>query len=338
MTQNTLVAKLALLCCAMLCTVGCGSFFSTCHDCPPPPPQSLQVAYVANYTDNTVSGYVIDGTNGSLSSTIGGAVLAGIGPFSIAVVPSGKYAYVANANSNDVSGYSIDLTTGSLTPLSGGTYPAGTNPAGITVDPSGKFVYVADYQSGDITGFRIDTSTGALVTIPGSPFSAASEVIDVAVDPTGQFAYAAGQRGTLSAYRIDAQTGALSEVPGSPFLAGPEPSSVQIEPTGKFLYVTNETTDIVYEFMIDAGSGAASPIGTTNHIGQKGNIRAAFLDFRVRNCKCARRPRGQGRNPALPRGGVDSSPLYGLTRGVVGVNNCKSDITSLRQENKGTIR
>src|SRR5215470_287063 len=129
MGQSRLIIQLAVLSWLTLCSVNCGSFFSSCHDCPPPPPQSLPLAYVANYNDNTVSGYVIDATNGSLTATSGGAVSAGSGPFSIAVLPSGKSAYVSNANSNDVSGYSMDLTTGILTPLSGGTFPVGANPA-----------------------------------------------------------------------------------------------------------------------------------------------------------------------------------------------------------------
>jgi DNA-binding beta-propeller fold protein YncE len=93
---------------------GCGSSSSVTMT---PPPVNLQWAFVANYLDNNISGYVIDSASGTLKSTGSGPFPAGTGPFSIAVDPSGKFAYVANALSNNISGYSIDLTTGTLTPL-----------------------------------------------------------------------------------------------------------------------------------------------------------------------------------------------------------------------------
>src|SRR4029077_16639775 len=163
-----------VLSCGFMLLAGCGS---TCHNCQTPPSE-LQLAYVANYQDNTISGFVIDASTGMLTPTSAGPFPAGTGPFSIAVVPSGKYAYVANAGSNDVSGYSIDLTSGAMTPLPGSPFPAGANPAGIAVDSAGKFLYVLDYQSSDIAGFSIDANTGALTAIPGSPFPSANEVID----------------------------------------------------------------------------------------------------------------------------------------------------------------
>src|SRR5271167_4841664 len=81
---------------------GCGSGGSVTTT---PPPANLQLAYVANYTDNTVSGYVINSSAGALTPDSAGPFPAGTGPFSIAVEPSGKFAYVANATSNDVSGF-----------------------------------------------------------------------------------------------------------------------------------------------------------------------------------------------------------------------------------------
>ncbi len=133
--------------CGLMLLAGCGS---TCHNCLHPL-APLELAYVANYQDNTISGFVMDASTGVLTPTSGGPFPAGTGPFSIAVVPAGKYAYVANAGSNDVSGYSIDLTSGAMTPLPGSPFPVGANPAGIAVDPAGKFLYVPDYQSGGST-------------------------------------------------------------------------------------------------------------------------------------------------------------------------------------------
>ena len=69
---------------------------------------------------------------GALTPVAGAPFLAGMGPYSVTVDPTGLFAYVANYTSGDVSAYTIDGTTGALTPVAGSPFPAGTAPFSVT--------------------------------------------------------------------------------------------------------------------------------------------------------------------------------------------------------------
>jgi 6-phosphogluconolactonase (cycloisomerase 2 family) len=138
-------------------------------------------AYVANLGSDDVSAYTIHATTGALTQIpcVGGAgagcngnnFMAGDGPASVTVDPSGKFAYVANnsnlAGGSSVSAYTIHATTGALTSV-GPAVAAGTNPRSVTVDPSGKFAYVANFSNGlagNVSAYTINSTTGALTSI-----------------------------------------------------------------------------------------------------------------------------------------------------------------------------
>jgi 6-phosphogluconolactonase len=86
-------------------------------------------AYVANYTDHTISQYTI-GPNGVLTPMNPATVGAGNGPSSVAVDPLHKYAYVTNSTGNTISQFNIG-TNGALTPTSPATARAGSGPTAI---------------------------------------------------------------------------------------------------------------------------------------------------------------------------------------------------------------
>ena len=180
-------------------------------------PLRAQFAYVANDSSNNVSAYSI-GANGALTPVPGSPFAAGIGPFSVAVDPTGKFAYVANFGSNNVSAYSIGAN-GALTPVPGSPFAAGTSPVSVAVDPTGKFAYVANGISNNVSAYSIGAN-GALTPVPGSPFAAGNGPFSVAVDPTGKFAYVANAgSNNVSAYSIGAN-GALTPVPGFALRSG----------------------------------------------------------------------------------------------------------------------
>ena len=80
------------------------------------PANAQSFAYVANFSDGTVSAYKIDSTTGALSLVA--SIATGAHPVSVAVDPSGKFVYVANFGDNTVSAYTINSTTGALKQLS----------------------------------------------------------------------------------------------------------------------------------------------------------------------------------------------------------------------------
>src|SRR2546426_2981309 len=131
-------------------------------------------AYVANWTDNTVSGYLRDATTGVLTQITGSPWATGNAPASVAVDQTGNCVFVANFLSNNVSAYKITASTGVLTQVTGSPFPTGTAPIAVAVDFFSELVYVAnalDTGGGSISAFKLpSTTTCALTAVTGSPF------------------------------------------------------------------------------------------------------------------------------------------------------------------------
>ena len=159
-----------------------------------------------------VSGFVINTSNGTLSTVTGspfglpGRLLA------IAGDPSGKFVYVAT-NDGSLSAFTVDSLGGMLTPVPGSPYTVSISGSGyesagalLAIDPSGKYLYAAG--GSQLYGFAIDSSSGALSPIVGSPFTA-SGASALAVDPSDHYLVASS--GTEAwVYAIDSSTGALT--------------------------------------------------------------------------------------------------------------------------------
>jgi 6-phosphogluconolactonase len=112
-------------------------------------PRGRYLYVVATFTvgplEDTVSGYVIDSTTGSLTpgSLIpvpGSPFAAAPSPYSVAVDRDGRFLYVGNDDSNEVSAFAIDQPSGSLVPVVGSPFPTmfpagGIQPEIVTVRP-----------------------------------------------------------------------------------------------------------------------------------------------------------------------------------------------------------
>ncbi len=245
-------------------------------------------AYAVNQGDavtpGPVSAYTIDRSSGALAH-VGTDVLAGPGPDSVAVDPTGRFAYVTNQGGN-VSAFTIDSTTGALSTITcvtgcdtyypyPGYFPAGTAPSSVSVDPTGKFAYLVNINDGTVEAYSIDSTTGALTLIKVADVGESPR--SVAVDPTGKFAYVANAGSNdISVYSITA-TGALSQVicgtakvspcsaiHAANFAAGQGPFSVTVESTGRFAYAANRNSNDVSAYAIDSSTGALTPIGSAN--------------------------------------------------------------------------
>jgi 6-phosphogluconolactonase (cycloisomerase 2 family) len=231
---------------------------------------SGKFVYAANSGPGNISVYAIDGATGALTPVTGSPFTAGEDPNSVVVSPSGKFAYVANQGpaSADISAYTVDATTGALTPVDGSPFPFpssdGGRPTSAAVNPAGNFLYVTSNNDSDVAAYSINATTGALTLVSGSPFSVASDAASLTIAPSGKFAYIAGGDGTsvVSAFNINAATGALTPVTSSPFAAGINPSSVTVDPTGTLLYVTNQGSNDVWAYAINAASGALTLLKT----------------------------------------------------------------------------
>jgi 6-phosphogluconolactonase (cycloisomerase 2 family) len=96
--------------------------------------------YVANGTDNTVSGYTIIlspaiGTVGQLVPLAGPPAATGTHPIAIAqaIVEGGTYLYVVNLGSNNVSVFQVNLTTGALVEVAGSPFATGAAPTSAAI-------------------------------------------------------------------------------------------------------------------------------------------------------------------------------------------------------------
>jgi 6-phosphogluconolactonase (cycloisomerase 2 family) len=242
-------------------------------------------AYVTNFTDNTISGYVMDPVSGRLRHN--GYVLSpDTGARAVGVDPAGKFAYVVSFYSYTIRAYSINATTGALTFVN--SLSTGANPIAVTVDPSGKFVYVANGNgtTDGVSAYSINSGTGALTSV-GS-YQAGTGPISVTVNPTGQYLYVANQNpsgtGSVSVFSINTSTGALTAVDADGVTAGTQatiaasqwPQTVTLDPSGRFAYVPNFGTADVSVYGVSAVDGSLTPVGSAVSTGGSGAVALAI--------------------------------------------------------------
>jgi 6-phosphogluconolactonase len=240
---------------------------------------SASFLYASNGNLGTIAGFSIS-KSGDLSEVSGSPFLFTTNSsFSVyppvdnlAMHPSGKFLYAPDISQNKVAGFAIDGATGNLTAVPGSPFPAGSLPLQAAIVPSGAFLYTSNYGDNTISGFTINSSSGSLTQIGGSPFPVPGELPDgLVVHPSGKFLYAVvplvggigmGENGVAS-FTMDQTSGTLTPVQGSPVTFGtefPGPFSIAQDPSGKYLYVLGSSDGKIYEFSIDAGTGALTPL------------------------------------------------------------------------------
>jgi YVTN family beta-propeller protein len=192
--------------------------------------QAAPFAYVANYSDGTVS--VIDTATVASTATI----TVGNSPLGVAINRAGTFAYVANWGSDSVS--VINTATNAVA----ATVTVGKQPQLLAVSPDGKAVYVANLQGASVS--VIDTASNAVtstIAVGGYP-------VGVAVSPAGDHVYVT-QANLAKVVVIDTATKTV----GATIPVGINPLGVAVNPAGTTAYVTNY------------GSGTVSVINTADN-------------------------------------------------------------------------
>ena len=233
--------------------------------------------YVANWTDNNVSGYLRDATTGVLTQIAGSPWPAGNAPAGVTVDQTGTCVFVANFLSNNVSAYKINASTGVLTQVSGSPFSAGTAPIAVAVDFFNQLVYVANAfdgsgSLGSISAFQNNSVTCALTAVAGSPFrdpAAFSTPSSVVVDRSGSFVYVTNEfSNNVSGFKINLAPGpsfgALTAI-GAPTAAGTWPISVVAVPASgvNFIYVSNDGSNNVSGYSFDGTTGVLTEVPTS---------------------------------------------------------------------------
>ncbi len=212
----------------------------------------LNVLYVANNLDGTVSAYNFDSTTGALTMPVAGSpyTTKGITPSGLATAvtqfsggnASGTFLYAANSGSNNVSGFAICAAVssscpsadGSLTLVTGSPFSAQPGPVALAATPSGEFLYVADKQANLVSGYQISPATGVLTATNPAAISTGTTPVSIAIPSSGQYVYVTNiGSSSISAYLIatttaGVPTGALRLV-GKPVATGGQPSAVALK-------------------------------------------------------------------------------------------------------------
>jgi 6-phosphogluconolactonase (cycloisomerase 2 family) len=217
-----------------------------------------QFVFVANNnggTPGSVSGFLIDEFNGSLSQLTGSPFAAGTGPVDLDADADGTLLYVANQGGT-ISGFAIDANTGALTQVTGSPFSV-TAPVSIAVDPAGRFVYILG-AAGDVSPRRIN-SAGTL-EIAGTGSQAGSSPQEVRVAPSGALVYVAGGDTGTFVFTVNSTDGSLTHTQTVIPATSGFHSDVVMEPQGEFAYVLDFANDRVHAYTVDSPNGQLAEI------------------------------------------------------------------------------
>jgi 6-phosphogluconolactonase (cycloisomerase 2 family) len=219
------------------------------------PSGSFLFQTAAGYDGGTLGGlfaYVINRSNGSLTTANGSPYLLAQSLFADIVDNTGKFLYVQGESGvyafNIQAGGVLTAVTGSPFSVAGPpSSPGFQTPAHLmAVDQMNRYLYVS--TSAGISAYTMDPSTGALAAISGSPFgSSVSGSWTITVTPNNSFLYQlqATNTGVMYGYSIDSSSGTLTALSGSPFSVGncgssmvgtPGPDNITIPSAGNFMY------------------------------------------------------------------------------------------------------
>jgi 6-phosphogluconolactonase (cycloisomerase 2 family) len=119
--------------------------------------------------------------------------------------------------------------------------------------------YVTLPANGSVALLHINGSTGALSLAAQTPQVQNTSPKGLALLPSKKFLYAVNSGAdTISKFSV-ASDGSLA-LSGTPMPAGAGPDAAVIDPTGKYLLVTNNFSNNISVYSIDAGTGALSEV------------------------------------------------------------------------------
>lgn len=220
-------------------------------------PQSF---YVANSGTATIGQFSITPTSGALTS-LGTPVAAGTAPYDVAADPnpSSPYLYAANQGSANISGYTI-ASNGTLSALSNSPFPAGNLPEWLAIDTVASGEHLYSTTSGDAALGSFDISNGTLFGT-GLGGSTDQNPVHVSLDPNDLFAFtvnspAAATHGSVDYFAIG------HTIHGTSVAAGNLPRFGAVHPSGEFFYVANNGDNTIFEYTINASTGAPTQFGS----------------------------------------------------------------------------
>lgn len=133
--------------------------------------EELDVAYVINELDSTMTTFRYEAESGRLStldrcSTLPPEVDVESYCADVHVHPSGDWVYGSNRGHDSIVVFEVDDVDGTLTAIDY-TDTGGHWPRNFAIDPSGRFLYVENRRTDNIVSFKIDQDDGTLARLEG---------------------------------------------------------------------------------------------------------------------------------------------------------------------------
>lgn len=212
---------------------------------------------MSNGQSASISGFVVDGTSGSLTA-VSGSPFAEASAQPLWLAAAQRQLFFSSSTPPGIAAPTVS-SSGALSAVSGsGTDAIG----GIAAAPSGTALLVSEVGLQKVQAFGL--SAGVLTPL-GSGAATGTAPSGVVITPSGSFVYAANNGDdTVSAYKFDAGSGNLTAngtvqlaVTGVTTIG---PYRMLVDPAGKFLFVSS-TAGYVFEFAIDS-SGGLTPVGS----------------------------------------------------------------------------
>jgi 6-phosphogluconolactonase (cycloisomerase 2 family) len=284
-------------------------------------------AYVANFPDNSISAYAVNGSSGAPSGVLSplGKSADPNGSQQVVVHPSGSFLYsLGNDSAQTVTLFDVDPVAGGLT-STGNMYATASSTLGsnATMDAGGNYLYVANNSANSISAFSINQNDGTLTSLPGIGTNLSNPIF-ILVDSSGPYLYAINSVGnTVSGYTIN--TAANTPAPGPAGTLAPIATNgtvalastdslhyAAIDPTGSFIYVPDGHGN-VEAVTIGKGGALGTLTGTPFAVAGASATRSAVVDPTATFLYVLD-------NPSSGNGAIYTLPLTGGTPGAAASN------------------
>ena len=250
---------------------GCGGSSTTNTPQPPPPPpplpQGTELLYVGDNA-GVIHEFGVDPNSGKLTplATVAVTNPATAGNVRLAADLGGKvlYATTAVTGGANVASFLVDQKMGALSPVAGSpTLPV---PPGQLVGGPGNLYVIPDpsVDSAQLFSFHIDGFSAALSSaqsfaLPGVPQDLSIFLFRTSFWLGVMFESSSG--GEIAGIAPDSTTGVVGLVPGPPTsTGGDKPQAIRITPDAKFVVVTNQGSNNVAVFSLDATTDVLTPV------------------------------------------------------------------------------
>jgi len=189
-------------------------------------------------------------------------------PHDVAFDPSGRFVLVPDKGLDCIFVFRFDAATGRLSPAEPDSVKSrpGAGPRHLVFHPKLPIVWVLNELDSTAVTYRWDAERGTLsstqiITTLPKTFTGHSTTAEIAVSPDRGFVYCSNRgHDSVAVYASDPRDGSLTAIEWQP-TRGRDPRFIGLDPAGRFLYATNEQSDTIMTFRVDAGSGKLAPTG-----------------------------------------------------------------------------